>query len=95
MRCFLEQGIICLGFVTRGGCGARCIKANMPCRGCYEKIPTAIEFRTEAITAIAMAGTGEDYLPPMRITEVVDKIKDVIGLIYQSSLPKSNLGDLK
>ncbi len=94
-RCFLEQGIICLGFVTRGGCGARCIKANMPCRGCYGKIPTAIDFGTEAITAIAMAGTGEDYLPPMRITEAVDKIKDVIGLIYQFSLPKSKLGDLK
>ena len=53
-RCFLEQGIICLGFVTRGGCGARCIKANMPCRGCYGKIPTAIDFGTEAITALSL-----------------------------------------
>ena len=29
-RCFLEQGLICLGPATRGGCGQRCIKANMP-----------------------------------------------------------------
>ncbi len=94
-RCFLEQGIVCLGFVTRGGCGARCIKANMPCRGCYGKVPNAVDFGTEAITAIAMAGTGEDYLPPMRTTEAVDKIKDVVGLIYQFCLPKSKLGDLK
>ncbi len=94
-RCLLEQGIICLGFVTRGGCGARCVRVNMPCRGCYGKVPNAFDFGTEAITAIAMAGTGEDYLPPIRITEAVDRIKDVVGLLYQFCLPKSKLGDLK
>ncbi|HYG58355.1 MAG TPA: oxidoreductase, partial [Symbiobacteriaceae bacterium] len=34
-RCMLEQGFVCLGSVTRDGCGARCLSANMPCRGCF------------------------------------------------------------
>jgi F420-non-reducing hydrogenase small subunit len=48
LRCFNEQGIICLGPVTKSGCGKpvheneqivpRCIKGFMPCRGCFGPI---------------------------------------------------------
>lgn len=40
LPCLLEQGFLCMGPVTRGGCGGkdnppRCIDVFAPCRGCH------------------------------------------------------------
>jgi len=32
--CFYESGRVCLGLVTRTGCGARCVSLGRPCTGC-------------------------------------------------------------
>lgn len=32
--CFYEGGTLCLGLVTRTGCGARCVSLGRPCTGC-------------------------------------------------------------
>jgi len=37
--CLLSQGYLCLGSVTRGGCGAACPKAGIPCAGCRGPTP--------------------------------------------------------
>jgi coenzyme F420-reducing hydrogenase gamma subunit len=32
--CFYERGQVCLGLVTRAGCGAKCVTLGRPCTGC-------------------------------------------------------------
>jgi coenzyme F420-reducing hydrogenase gamma subunit len=39
--CFFESDQICLGVVTRTGCGARCITLGRPCTGCRGLAPDA------------------------------------------------------
>lgn len=40
-QCMFEQGQICMGLVTRTGCGARCPQLGRPCNGCAGITPDA------------------------------------------------------
>ena len=33
-QCFYERGVVCLGMITRSGCGAKCVSLGRPCTGC-------------------------------------------------------------
>ncbi|HEX9092476.1 MAG TPA: NADH:ubiquinone oxidoreductase [Coriobacteriia bacterium] len=39
--CFYESGTVCLGLVTRSGCGAKCPTLGRPCAGCRGVAPDA------------------------------------------------------
>lgn len=39
--CFYGKGQLCLGLVTRAGCGARCVNLGRPCNGCRGLSPDA------------------------------------------------------
>jgi F420-non-reducing hydrogenase small subunit len=86
--CLLEQGIICAGVATRGGCGALCIKANMPCRGCYGPTPESDDQGTALMAAIASMVDSND---PDEIKRVLDEIPDPVGLFWRFSLAKNPL----
>ncbi|MGD2087330.1 MAG: oxidoreductase [Candidatus Aminicenantes bacterium] len=86
--CFLEQGVICMGPATRGGCGVRCIEGNAPCRGCYGPPPDAPDPGAKMMSAIA---TMIDANDPDEIQKVVDNIDDPAGTFYRFSLPSSIL----
>lgn len=84
--CLLEQGVICMGPATRGGCGVRCIEGNAPCRGCYGP-PTSIpDPGAKMMSAIA---TIIDENEPDAIKKVIETIEDPAGTFYRYSVPAS------
>ena len=84
--CFLEQGVICLGPATRGGCGCRCIEGNSPCRGCYGPPPDVTDPGAKMMSAVA---TMIDANKPEEIEKIISKLADPAGTFYRFSLPAS------
>jgi F420-non-reducing hydrogenase small subunit len=68
MRCLLEQGLLCMGSVTKAGCGGdllepRCIKARVPCRGCYGPVRQDGNQLLQMLNALASNGIDLESLP--------------------------------
>ena len=68
MRCLLEQGLLCMGPVTRAGCGGngikpRCVSARVPCRGCYGPVRQDGNQRLDMLNALASNGIDIRSLP--------------------------------
>jgi F420-non-reducing hydrogenase small subunit len=86
--CLLEQGLLCAGIATRGGCGAPCPQANMPCTGCYGPVDGVIDQGAHFLSAVASVIDSND---PEEIQRVIDSIYDPVGTFYRYSLPDSLL----
>jgi F420-non-reducing hydrogenase small subunit len=68
MRCLLEQGFLCMGPVTKAGCGGdgvvpRCIVARVPCRGCYGPVEQDGNQLLGMLNALASNGIDIKSLP--------------------------------
>jgi F420-non-reducing hydrogenase small subunit len=94
--CLLEQGLVCMGPATRGGCGALCPQVSMGCRGCYGPMAGVEDQGAKMLSAIASvisageAGMEEAELEE-KIQEVVDTIADPAGTFYRFSMSHSLL----
>jgi F420-non-reducing hydrogenase small subunit len=86
--CLLEQGILCAGIATRGGCEAPCPQANMPCTGCYGPVDGVIDQGAHFLSAVASVIDSND---PDEIQRIIDGIYDPVGTFYRYSLPDSLL----
>jgi len=87
-KCLLEQGIVCCGPATRGGCKARCLKVNMPCRGCYGAPPGVVDQGAKMLSAVSALIASDDE---KEIDKIIDDFKDPLGIFYQFALAKSLL----
>jgi F420-non-reducing hydrogenase small subunit len=91
-KCLLEQGIICMGPATRGGCEAQCISANMPCTGCYGPCPRVTEQGAAMISALAsILGVDQEKEKDFDPQKLIDQVKDPLGTFYRYSLASSIL----
>ncbi len=94
-KCLMEQGIICLGPATRGGCGAKCINdGNMPCRGCGGPTAAVLDQGGSILSAIASVlniTDSESTVTDEEIEKMVSQIVDPLGTFYRFGLPASLL----
>jgi len=86
--CLLEQGMICMGPATRAGCGAKCVQAGVPCRGCYGPPANVRDQGAKMASAIAGVIDSDD---PEEIAALIDSMPDPIGTFYRFTLPSSTL----
>jgi F420-non-reducing hydrogenase small subunit len=84
--CLMEQGIVCMGPATRGGCGAKCVNAGVPCRGCYG-MPSNV--RDQGAKMASALGSVIDSTDPEEIDRIIETIADPVGTFYRFSLPDS------
>lgn len=78
-RCFMELGYLCLGPITKSGCGGsekipRCIKGLMPCRGCFGPIRKGANPMVDMMGALSSIG-----LDPKLISDRLATFQRYIG----------------
>lgn len=87
-KCFLAQGLPCMGIGTRKGCEALCIHGNMPCTGCFGPTSRARDYGAKILSAIA---SEVDATDEARIEEILAGIPDPVGTFYRYGLASSML----
>ena len=89
-KCLLEQGLVCMGPATRGGCESRCLNANMPCTGCGGPCPESMEQGAAMISALSsVLGLSSEKDKGFKPNDLVEQLKDPLGTFYKYSLASS------
>ncbi|MDY0293685.1 MAG: oxidoreductase [Candidatus Methanomethylophilaceae archaeon] len=90
--CLMDQGILCLGPATVGGCGAKCTRVGQPCRGCYGPTEVVQEQGASMFTAVASLFPVLEEDPTCSEDEIIDimsTVKDPLGYFYAFSMSKA------
>ena len=97
--CLIDQGYICSGPVTRGGCGAVCLESNRPCTGCAGPVAGVLDQGGAILQALASLVPLSGDVNGKKEHQVLDSIPDIVGTAYKystaSSLLKRRVNDGK
>jgi F420-non-reducing hydrogenase small subunit len=90
-KCLLEQGILCMGPATRGGCEAPCTQANMACTGCGGPTPNSLDQGAKMISALAsvLGVENEDKKDDDEVDALIEQVVDPVGTFYKYGLPSA------
>jgi F420-non-reducing hydrogenase small subunit len=87
-KCFLAQGVVCMGPATRAGCEAVCTSGGMPCGGCFGPTSRVRDQGAKMLSCLCANVTPKEET---EINEVLAGIPDPIGTFYRYGLAKSLL----
>jgi len=79
--CLIEQGYICMGPVTKAGCGGLCIRVNAPCTGCFGQTEWGIN-QAERFADTVIKG----FNVSLTKDEILSQVKDHIGTFEKFTL---------
>jgi F420-non-reducing hydrogenase small subunit len=81
-RCFLAEGLVCLGPGTRQGCQPGCVEAGMPCRGCSGPLDGVRDAGAAMLSAFAtlLAGSEAD------VAALARELPDPAGTFWRYSV---------
>ncbi|MFX1326716.1 MAG: hypothetical protein ACFE91_01045 [Promethearchaeota archaeon] len=79
--CLIEQGYICMGPVTKAGCGALCIKVNAPCTGCFGQTVWGVN-QAERFADTVL----KQFNVSLSKEELLSQVKDPIGTFEKFTL---------
>lgn len=87
-KCFLAQGVVCMGPATRAGCEAVCTSGGMPCTGCFGPTSRVRDQGAKALSSICanVAAKEEEG-----IAATLEGIPDPVGTFYRYGLARSLL----
>ena len=87
-KCFLAQGVVCMGPATRQGCGAQCLAGNMPCTGCFGGTDRIKDQGAKILSSLCANIEPKEVAD---INKVLAGIPDPVGTFYRYGLAKSLL----
>jgi F420-non-reducing hydrogenase small subunit len=87
-KCFLAQGVVCMGPATRAGCEAACTTGGMPCSGCFGPTSRVRDQGAKALSSICANVAAKEET---EIAKTLAGIPDPVGTFYRYGLAKSIL----